>query len=95
MSTSVANCTELVQLLPQGSHVIETTAYMWLFHASVGITKCMGFFDKLKNKGQATKGDAKQQLGKAIDNQQMQAEGKAASVKGNLKQAGEKVKDAL
>jgi uncharacterized protein YjbJ (UPF0337 family) len=55
----------------------------------------MGFFDKLKNKGQATKGDAKQKVGKAIDNQQMQAEGKAGSAAGNLKQAGEKVKDAL
>jgi uncharacterized protein YjbJ (UPF0337 family) len=55
----------------------------------------MGFFDKLKNKGQAAKGDVKQQAGKAIGNEQMQAEGKAGSAKGNLKQAGEKVKDAL
>jgi uncharacterized protein YjbJ (UPF0337 family) len=55
----------------------------------------MGFFDKLKNKGQAAKGDTKQKVGKAIDNQQMQAEGKAGSAAGNLKQAGEKVKDAL
>jgi uncharacterized protein YjbJ (UPF0337 family) len=55
----------------------------------------MGFFDKLKNKGQATKGDVKQHAGKAIGNEQMQAEGKVGSAKGNLKQAGEKVKDAL
>jgi uncharacterized protein YjbJ (UPF0337 family) len=55
----------------------------------------MGIFDKLKNKGQAAKGDAKQQAGKALDNEQMQAEGKIDSAKGNLKQAGEKVKDAL
>jgi uncharacterized protein YjbJ (UPF0337 family) len=55
----------------------------------------MGFFDKLKNKSQATKGDAKAKVGKAIDNQQMQAEGKAGSAAGNLKQAGEKVKDAF
>jgi uncharacterized protein YjbJ (UPF0337 family) len=55
----------------------------------------MGFFDKLKNKSQATKGDAKQQVGKAIGNEQMQVEGKVSSAKGNLKQAGEKVKDAL
>ena len=55
----------------------------------------MGFLDKLRNKKQATKGDAKQQLGKSTDNQQLQAEGKADSAKGNLKQAGENVKDAL
>ena len=55
----------------------------------------MGFLDKLKNKGETLKGDAKQKTGKAIDNQQMQAEGKVGSAKGNLKQAGEKVKDAL
>jgi uncharacterized protein YjbJ (UPF0337 family) len=55
----------------------------------------MGFFDKLRNKGQASKGDAKQKVGKATDNQQWQAEGKVDSAKGNLKQAGENVKDAL
>jgi uncharacterized protein YjbJ (UPF0337 family) len=55
----------------------------------------MGFMDKLRNKGQAAKGDAKHAVGQATDNQQWQAEGKAESAKGNLKQAGEKVKDAL
>jgi uncharacterized protein YjbJ (UPF0337 family) len=55
----------------------------------------MGFLNKLRNKKQATKGDAKQQLGKSTDNQQLQAEGKVDSAKGNLKQAGENVKDAL
>jgi uncharacterized protein YjbJ (UPF0337 family) len=68
---------------------------MRLFRAEVGRTHCMGFLDKLRNKGQATKGDVKQQVGKAIGNEQMQAEGKVGSVKGNLKQAGENVKDAL
>jgi uncharacterized protein YjbJ (UPF0337 family) len=55
----------------------------------------MGFLDKLKNKSKAAKGDTKRQVGKATDNQQWQAEGKAESAKGNLKQAGENVKDAL
>jgi uncharacterized protein YjbJ (UPF0337 family) len=55
----------------------------------------MGLFNKTKNKAEAAKGDAKQQAGKAVGNEQMQAEGKATSAKGNLKQAGEKVKDAL
>jgi uncharacterized protein YjbJ (UPF0337 family) len=55
----------------------------------------MGALDKLKNKLQTGKGDAKQKVGEATDNQQWQAEGKADSTKGNLKDAGEKVKDAL
>ena len=55
----------------------------------------MGLMDKFRNKAEAAKGDTKNKVGKAIDNQQMQAEGKATSAKGNLKQAGEKVKDAL
>jgi uncharacterized protein YjbJ (UPF0337 family) len=55
----------------------------------------MGFLDKFKNKTEAVKGDAKQKTGKAIGNEQMQVEGKVGSAKGNLKQAGEKVKDAL
>jgi uncharacterized protein YjbJ (UPF0337 family) len=55
----------------------------------------MGIFDKLRNKGETLKGDTKQKAGKALGNEQMQAEGKVGSVKGNLKDAGEKVKDAL
>jgi uncharacterized protein YjbJ (UPF0337 family) len=55
----------------------------------------MGLFDKLKNKGDTIKGDTKQKVGEATDNQQWQAEGKAKSAKGNLKQAGENVKDAF
>jgi uncharacterized protein YjbJ (UPF0337 family) len=68
----------------------------------LGNTRCdnneeaeMGLLDKLRNKGEAVKGDAKQKTGKAIGNEQMQAEGKAGSAKGNVKQAGENVKDAL
>lgn len=55
----------------------------------------MGFMDKLRDKLQAGKGQAKQQAGNATDNQQWQAEGKADQVSGNLKQAGEKAKDAF
>lgn len=66
-----------------------------MFRPLAGHNKKMGIFDKFKNKSQAAKGDAKQQAGKALGNEQMQAEGKVDSVKGNLKQAGEKVKDAL
>ena len=55
----------------------------------------MGATDKLKDKAEAAKGEAKQKLGDATDNEQWQAEGKADQMKGNLKQAGEKVKDAF
>jgi uncharacterized protein YjbJ (UPF0337 family) len=55
----------------------------------------MGLLDKLKNSLQAGKGTTKQKVGEATDNQQWQAEGKADNVKGNVKDAGEKLKDAL
>lgn len=51
--------------------------------------------DKVDNKSQELKGKGKEKLGKAIGNEQMQAEGKADRAKGSLKQAGEKVKDAF
>lgn len=55
----------------------------------------MGTEDKVRNKVQEAKGEAKERLGKATDNEQWQAEGQADQTKGNLKQAGEKVKDAF
>jgi uncharacterized protein YjbJ (UPF0337 family) len=55
----------------------------------------VGAMDKLKDKAEAAKGEAKQKVGDATDNEQWQAEGKADEVKGDLKQAGEKVKDAF
>jgi uncharacterized protein YjbJ (UPF0337 family) len=51
--------------------------------------------DKAKNKTQAAKGKVKKGAGKALDDPYMEGEGKADQVKGNLKQAGEKVKDAF
>src|SRR3954451_22599805 len=55
----------------------------------------MGAMDKLRDKAQAAKGESKEKLGDATDNEQWQAEGKADKAKGNLKQAGEKGKDAF
>jgi uncharacterized protein YjbJ (UPF0337 family) len=55
----------------------------------------MGWDDKLENKMDETKGEAKENFGKATDNEQMEAEGKADQTKSNIKQAGEKVKDAF
>ena len=55
----------------------------------------MGNDDKVANKGEELGGEAKQKAGEATDNEQWQAEGKADQMKGDLKQAGEKVKDAF
>jgi uncharacterized protein YjbJ (UPF0337 family) len=51
--------------------------------------------DKAKDKVEATKGKVKKGTGKALDDPYLEGEGKAEEVKGNLKQAGEKVKDAF
>jgi uncharacterized protein YjbJ (UPF0337 family) len=51
--------------------------------------------DKIENKGEELKGKAKETVGDATGNEQWQAEGKSDQAKGSLKQAGEKVKDAV
>jgi uncharacterized protein YjbJ (UPF0337 family) len=51
--------------------------------------------DKAKNKAQEAKGHVKDAAGRATNDKSLEAEGKADKVAGNLKQAGEKVKDAL
>jgi uncharacterized protein YjbJ (UPF0337 family) len=55
----------------------------------------MGNDDKLQNTADKMKGAAKEKLGDATDNEQWQAEGKGEQTKSDLKQAGEKVKDAF
>lgn len=55
----------------------------------------MSASDKAKDKLQTAKGDAKEATGRALDDPGLEAEGKADKVTGNLKQAGEKVKDAF
>ena len=55
----------------------------------------MSATDKAKDKAQAARGKVKKTAGKAIDDPYLEGEGKADQVKGNLKQAGEKVKDAF
>jgi uncharacterized protein YjbJ (UPF0337 family) len=55
----------------------------------------MSAADKAKDKVQAAKGKVKKDTGKAIDDPYLEGEGKAEEVKGDLKQAGEKVKDAF
>lgn len=51
--------------------------------------------DKIDNKAEELKGKAKEGVGRATDDPELEAEGKADQVKGNLKQAGEKVKDVF
>jgi uncharacterized protein YjbJ (UPF0337 family) len=51
--------------------------------------------DKAKNKAQEAKGHVKEAAGKATKDQSLETEGKGDKVAGNLKQAGEKVKDAF
>ena len=55
----------------------------------------MGLVKKTKNKAQATKGKTKKTTGRATGDRWMEAEGKTDQVKGNVKQAGEKVRDAF
>jgi uncharacterized protein YjbJ (UPF0337 family) len=51
--------------------------------------------DKIENKAEELKGRVKEGVGDATDNEQLQGEGKVDQAKGNIKQAGEKVKDAV
>ena len=55
----------------------------------------MATIDKAKNTGQQAKGKMKEAAGKLSGNDKLRAEGRADQTKGNLKQAGEKVKDAF
>jgi uncharacterized protein YjbJ (UPF0337 family) len=55
----------------------------------------MSAIDKAKNKVDDIAGKAKELLGDATDDHRTENEGKADQVKANLKDAGEKVKDAF
>jgi uncharacterized protein YjbJ (UPF0337 family) len=55
----------------------------------------MGLADKAKNKAEELKGKGKQAVGRATDDEELEAEGKVDETKGNLKQAGEKIKDVF
>jgi uncharacterized protein YjbJ (UPF0337 family) len=55
----------------------------------------MSGIDKMKNKAEELGGKGKEAVGEATDNRDLEAEGKADQVSGNLKQAGEKVKDVF
>ncbi len=55
----------------------------------------MSLGDKIGNKGEELEGKGKQTLGQATGDQDLQAEGQRDEAKGNLKQAGEKIKDVF
>jgi uncharacterized protein YjbJ (UPF0337 family) len=51
--------------------------------------------NKTRNKSQELKGQMKEAAGRATGNPRLEAEGRSDQTKANLKQAVEKVKDAL
>lgn len=51
--------------------------------------------DKFEHKAEELAGRAKEKLGQATDDEGLEAEGTAEASKANLKQAGDKVKDAF
>lgn len=55
----------------------------------------MSMDDKFSNKAEELKGRTKETAGRATDNPKLETEGKADRVKGTLKQAGEKIRDAF
>jgi uncharacterized protein YjbJ (UPF0337 family) len=55
----------------------------------------MGVEDKARNAAEKVAGKAKEALGKATDDESLEAEGRTDQGKADLKQAGEKAKDAF
>jgi uncharacterized protein YjbJ (UPF0337 family) len=55
----------------------------------------MSATDKAKDKAQEIAGKVKENAGQATNDDDLEARGKADQAKGDLKQAGEKIKDAF
>jgi uncharacterized protein YjbJ (UPF0337 family) len=55
----------------------------------------MGLDDKMDNKSEELGGKVKEGVGKATDDERLEAEGKTDQTKSNLKQAGEDIKDTF
>jgi uncharacterized protein YjbJ (UPF0337 family) len=55
----------------------------------------MGADDKIDNKSDKLKGKVKEAAGTAQGDEELRHEGKADQTKGDIKQAGEKIKDAF
>jgi uncharacterized protein YjbJ (UPF0337 family) len=50
---------------------------------------------KIDNAAEKAKGKVKEATGRAVGNERLEAEGRAEQAKGDIKQAGEHVKDAF
>ncbi len=55
----------------------------------------MGMDDKIDNAREKVEGKAKEATGKVTDDEQLEAEGRGDQAASDVKQAGEKVKDAF
>ncbi|MGW7380193.1 CsbD family protein [Streptomyces sp. NPDC054794] len=55
----------------------------------------MSISKKIAHKAEAMKGGAKKTAGRATGSRRLQAEGRGDQVKGNIKQAGAKIKDVF
>ncbi len=55
----------------------------------------MGTGDKISNKADVLKGKVKEAAGRASDDPALEAEGRGDQARGHVKQAGEKIKDAV
>ncbi len=55
----------------------------------------MSAMDKMKNKAEEVAGQGKEKTGEATNNEDLRAEGQKDQASGNIKQAGEKVKDVF
>ena len=51
--------------------------------------------DKARNKGEELRGRTKENVGRATGDEELERQGKTDQSKANLKQAGEKAKDAV
>jgi len=55
----------------------------------------VGLDDKIDNKSEELRGKVKEGVGRATDDEDLEAQGRADQAGSDLKQAGEKVKDAF
>lgn len=55
----------------------------------------MSISKKIAHQVEAVKGSAKKAVGRVTGSRRLQAEGRGDQVKGNIKQAGAKIKDAF
>jgi uncharacterized protein YjbJ (UPF0337 family) len=55
----------------------------------------MSFADKMNNKAKELRGRMKRNAGEVTGDRRLEAEGRAEETGGNLRQAGEKIKDAF